>query len=501
MQVEEEWDYEDIPDANSEDEEVESIEEIQKEVKKKNPKRRLFKGTLKLHSMNYFFPFKTISFRDFQASESFGPVKFDDGIRRDKKLVFDPSKMMVKMTSTTGQIVEASLNMHGFISTNGPCNILWSGNHFTNDGFIEMNLNPYQKVNHFPRTVEITRKDKLYQQIKRMQDTYGYQEFGFVPHTFVLPAERTAAIEAIKISTEKEQWILKPVGSSRGRGIYIVNKKKKLGEDKKCIISQYIDNPLLIDGRKFDIRIYALVTSFDPLVLYLYHDGLARFATELYRSAAETFNRFVHLTNYSVNKMNTNKFIANEDENKDNVGSKWSYTALRAYFESIGINFKELIEKRIHDVVVKTILSIKPTVAAATEKCTSYRGNCFELFGFDIMFDQRYQPWLLEVNLSPSLSCDSPLDHKIKATMVTDLFNLIGVVPCPLGEAALRMKDDTKIVSYPGDKESVLRLVNEEYERRGGWIRIYPAATYKRYTGYRETQTLMNTFVCESTNT
>lgn len=57
------------------------------------------------------------------------------------------------------------------------------------------------------------------------------------------------------------------------------------------------------------------------------------------------------------------------------------------------------------------------------------RNNCFELFGFDILIDNRLKPWLIEVNLSPSLATESPLDKKIKTGLLTDLFNLIGVVP------------------------------------------------------------------------
>jgi hypothetical protein len=56
-----------------------------------------------------------------------------------------------------------------------------------------------------------------------------------------------------------------------------------------------------------------------------------------------------------------------------------------------------------------------------------FRNNCFQLFGFDVMIDANLTPWLLEVNMSSSLSCDSPLDQKIKAGMLADLLNLAGV--------------------------------------------------------------------------
>ena len=58
-----------------------------------------------------------------------------------------------------------------------------------------------------------------------------------------------------------------------------------------------------------------------------------------------------------------------------------------------------------------------------------YRTNCFEVLGFDILLDDTLRPWLLEVNLSPSLNTDSPLDLKIKGAMIADMFTMMGVVP------------------------------------------------------------------------
>ena len=80
--------------------------------------------------------------------------------------------------------------------------------------------------------------------------------------------------------------------------------------DEACIVSKYIANPLLINGLKFDMRVYVLVTSFDPWRIYVYHEGLARFATEPYSAQSSKQNKFAHLTNYSINKKNDN-FIQN----------------------------------------------------------------------------------------------------------------------------------------------------------------------------------------------
>ena len=74
-------------------------------------------------------------------------------------------------------------------------------------------------------------------------------------------------------------------------------------------------NPHLISGYKYDLRVYVLVTSFNPLKLYMYTDGLVRFATEKYTLDPKNINqKFVHLTNFSINKRNTQKFVQNNDK-------------------------------------------------------------------------------------------------------------------------------------------------------------------------------------------
>ena len=76
-------------------------------------------------------------------------------------------------------------------------------------------------------------------------------------------------------------------------------------------------NPLLIGGRKFDLRIYALVTSYRPLKVYLHDEGFARFCNERYTNeVGEMDNLFVHLTNVAIQKHN--------EGYKNSHGGKWS---------------------------------------------------------------------------------------------------------------------------------------------------------------------------------
>ena len=86
-----------------------------------------------------------------------------------------------------------------------------------------------------------------------------------------------------------------------------------------------------------------------------------------------------------------------------------------------------LLWSRSYDVIIKTLLCGENYVQNAMKKNGTHRTNCFEILGFDILIDSDLKPWLLEVNLSSSMACDSPLDMSIKSNLVTDTMNLIGV--------------------------------------------------------------------------
>jgi len=325
-------------------------------------------------------------------------------------------------------LIRFTLEDNGFREAMGnqEFTILWSVSNMKSA--VYQNLKRYQKVNHFPRSNEITRKDCLCKNMMKMQSLYGYRHFDFVPKTYVLPQE------FVQLSEEMERnpdmfWIVKPAASSQGRGIFVTDNINDIPPKTAMIASQYINDPLLIDGYKFDMRIYLAITSIEPLRLYIYEEGLARFATCKYSPAVNNNkgNRFMHLTNYSVNKFNAN-FVTNCDPSADGVGSKWSLTALRKYFASMGVK-DDFIWARIEEIMIKTILSIEPLIKSSCDMYVPFRTNCFELLGFDIILDSTLNPWLLEVNLSPSLNCDAPIDQKIKGELIADLFTLAGIVP------------------------------------------------------------------------
>ncbi len=259
---------------------------------------------------------------------------------------------------------------------------------------------------------------------------HGQKHFNFIPKTFLLPNE----FVYLQVEMEKDKdkiWIAKPAASSQGKGIVVTNKISEIpNKGTPHIVSEYINNPLLFDGFKFDLRVYVVITSMNPLRLYIYDEGLTRFATSKYNNNLDCNkkqSKYTHLTNYSLNKNNPN-FVANTDPNADGVGSKWSLTALRKAFREQGIDDVS-VWKKIEDIIIKTILAAEPIMFSAQEQHCQYRNNCFELLGFDVLIDDCLDPWLLEVNLSPSLACDSPLDQKIKGHLIADLFTLAGITP------------------------------------------------------------------------
>lgn len=94
---------------------------------------------------------------------------------------------------------------------------------------------------------------------------------------------------------------MKPAAKSRGRGIQVVNELTAISYGEPVVIQRYIKNPLLINGYKFDMRIYVVVTSVNPLEAFLYKDGFGRFSTIPFSlNPNDKGNKYIHLTNVSI---------------------------------------------------------------------------------------------------------------------------------------------------------------------------------------------------------
>ena len=133
-----------------------------------------------------------------------------------------------------------------------------------------------------------------------------------MPETYVLPKEYTVFLESF-LEGEHEYgkqnyWIIKPAAKSRGRGISLINDATAITYGEPLVVQKYLKNPMLLGGFKFDLRIYVLTTSFNPLEAFIYKEGFARLSTAPFTlDPSQMTNKFVHLTNYSIQKKSNTK--------------------------------------------------------------------------------------------------------------------------------------------------------------------------------------------------
>ncbi|XP_043552209.1 probable tubulin polyglutamylase TTLL2 [Chiloscyllium plagiosum] len=333
----------------------------------------------------------------------------------------DLTKSLVfRLHEGTPEIVRDVLLERGWVEFNeeeqdeNDWNLYWRSG-FSNAEY--ENIMPWQRLIHYPKIMGITRKDNLARNLKRMSGVYGSTTYNFSPIAFILPNDYTKFVA--EYTKDKKAnggklgyWICKPVDLSRGRGIFIFQDIKDLTYSCSVIVQKYISNPLLISGYKFDLRIYVCVTSFCPLIVYIYQEGLVRFGTEKY-SLASLDNVYAHLTNTSINRFGPSYTV---DKERVGSGCKWTMSQFRAFLHSLNIN-EPLMWQRISNIVTMTLLTITPSIPSPP--------NCLELFGFDILIDENIKPWLLEVNYSPALMVDCNADVIVKKGLLYDLIDLL----------------------------------------------------------------------------
>jgi tubulin polyglutamylase TTLL6/13 len=133
-------------------------------------------------------------------------------------------------------------------------------------------------------------------------------DYNFFPTTYMLPHDYNDFREDSKNSKVPNTFIVKPEDSCQGKGIYLTRNWESIKASDQMVVQKYMPKPHLIDGFKYDLRIYVFVNGINPLRVYVYKDGLARFATTPYHKPTDKNidNLFMHLTNYAINKESDN---------------------------------------------------------------------------------------------------------------------------------------------------------------------------------------------------
>jgi tubulin polyglutamylase TTLL6/13 len=227
----------------------------------------------------------------------------------------------------------------------------------------------WQVINHFPGMPNIARKNRMGQNLNKMLKIFP-KEYSFYPRTWVLPGELSdfrQQFDNAGNSLGNRIFIIKPDTGCQGRGIFLTKSFDNVPQQENVVAQLYIKKPLLIDGFKFDLRMYCLVASVKPLRMYLFKDGLVRLCTEGYtKPTKQNMSNFcMHLTNYAVNKHNSNFQQPTEkvEEGGQEEGSKRSlHWFMNTIKEERGEARAESLWRRMGTLCVRTVLSILPTL-------------------------------------------------------------------------------------------------------------------------------------------
>jgi len=320
------------------------------------------------------------------------------------------------------------------VTGDGEYDIFWCDREWLKENYDHSFFPEHVKICHFRNHYELTRKNLMVKNLKRLKKTLEREQgkaeaarCDFFPTTFELPSEYHIFVEEFK-KNPGLIWIMKPVAKSQGKGIFLFRKLKDITDWKKgeyqsqhdqpqpakeapetYVVQRYIDNPYLIGGRKFDIRIYVLVTSYVPLKAWLYRSGFARFSNTRF-SLDSIDDHYVHLTNVAVQKT--------APEYDPEKGCKWSTQQLRQYLTAKhGIEAVEKSFRSMDDIFIKSLQSV--------QKIMINDKHCFELYGYDILIDSQLKPWLIEVNASPSLTASSKEDYDLKFGLLEDVMYVL----------------------------------------------------------------------------
>ncbi|XP_015426134.1 PREDICTED: tubulin polyglutamylase TTLL11 isoform X3 [Myotis davidii] len=295
---------------------------------------------------------------------------------------------------------------------------------------------------------EMVRKITLSRAVRIMQNLFP-EEYNFYPRSWILPDEFqlfTAQVQMVKDGDPswKPTFIVKPDGGCQGDGIYLIKDPSDIRlagtlQRRPAVVQEYICKPLLIDKLKFDIRLYVLLKSLDPLEIYIAKDGLSRFCTEPYQEPTpkNLHHIFMHLTNYSLN-IHSGNFVHSDSTS---TGSKRTFSSILCRLSSKGVDIKK-VWSDIISLVIKTVIALTPELKVFYQSdipAGRPGPTCFQILGFDILLMKNLKPILLEVNANPSMRIEheqelspgvfenvpSLVDEEVKVAVIRDTLRLM----------------------------------------------------------------------------
>lgn len=454
--------------------------------------------------------------------------------RKKKPVTVDTSKAKTSLEALKISIKQ--LKWKEFpVGRRTACDIYWHGVSFHDNENIVSG-----QVNKFPGMVEMLRKINMSRAVRTMQELFP-EEYDFYPRSWILPEEYQQFTTQIRLVKENDAtinhtFIVKPDGGSQGDGIYLIRDPSDLklvtgSQAKQGVVQEYIQKPLLIDKLKFDIRLYVLIKSLEPLEIYIAKEGLTRFCTEPYQEPSQkNLNHvFMHLTNYSLN-VHSGNFVHSDSQS---TGSKRTLSSVLYRLAAKGVDIKK-VWSDIIALVIKTIIAVVPELKVyyqAEIPPTKPGPSCFQILGFDILLMKNLKPILLEVNSNPSMRIEheqevapgvfeyvpSPVDEEVKVNVIRDTLRLMDpsrknqMLPRSGAEPSDEIPTEADSqVSSPEDAlpSLCLKQVYPKYTKQFNYLRLVEriAAFFIRFLGVKGNMrlgpTAFRTFIrsCKLTN-
>ncbi|XP_039090611.1 tubulin polyglutamylase TTLL11 isoform X2 [Hyaena hyaena] len=351
-----------------------------------------------------------------------------------------------------------------------PCDIYWHGVSFHDNDIFS------GQVNKFPGMTEMVRKITLSRAVRIMQNLFP-EEYNFYPRSWILPDEFHLFVAQVRMVKDgdpswKPTFIVKPDGGCQGDGIYLIRDPSDIRlagtlRSRPAVVQEYICKPLLIDKLKFDIRLYVLLKSLDPLEIYIAKDGLSRFCTEPYQepSPKNLHHIFMHLTNYSLN-IHSGKFVHSDSTS---TGSKRTFSSILCRLSSKGVDIKK-VWSDIISLVIKTVIALTPELKVFYQSdipAGRPGPTCFQILGFDILLMKNLKPILLEVNANPSMRIEheqelspgvfenvpSLVDEEVKVAVIRDTLRLMDPLKKKRENQSQQLKKPLDEKEDPSDSE------------------------------------------------